>query len=390
MWTRRRIRTFAFAFIAVMSALFLVSRLTAAGGIDWNGNGLFPDFAQVYVAGEQILRDQGRSLYDKDLFYREVNHVLNASDRHGFFPVYPPITAVFGTPWTLLPYPAAAWTHALLSVLAACCLARDMARYFFGESDDASIAILLFLAFLPLWRVWMFGQNSVWALAILWGSWRLWSSGVGFTAGLLLSLGLFKPQLFVGAWIWAMLWGNVRLRCGLIVGLIVNFVLAMICGGDSIWTQWLVAIQHTATLLERIDWMTSLPHAWRLAGGEEWLGSAGIYAVMVLGAVLWGIVLLHLKRSNASPTSGLYLALLGSWVLTPRLYVYDWILAWPLLLAAWKYGSPRVRNAIAWGAPLFWIHDFFGMLHIPILTIAAVAVFVCLMRQSIRDGCAVQ
>jgi hypothetical protein len=386
MWTRRQIRTLAFAFMAVMSVCFLVSRLTAVNGIDFNGNGLFPDFAQVYVAGQQILHNQGRSLYDKEIFYREVNRVLNASDRDGFFPVYPPITAVFGTPWTLMPYPAAAWTHALLSVLAACCLAWDISRYFFGESDDASIAMLLFLAFLPLWRVWLFGQNSIWALALLWGSWRLWSSGAGLTSGLLLSLGLFKPQLFVGAWLWTLLWGNHRLRLGLILGLAAGVALGMICGGWSIWTQWLGAIQHTVTFSERIDWMTSLPHAWRLAGGEKLLGSVWIHAVLILGVILWGAVLLHLKRKNASPTLALCLALVGSWILTPRLYVYDWILAWPLLLAAWKYGTARVRLAIAWGAPLFWIHDFFGMLHIPILTLVGVAVFVCLIRQTIQDG----
>jgi hypothetical protein len=382
MWTRRWIRMFALTFIAVMFAASLALRLTAVNGIDYCGNALFPDFAQLYVSGQHILNNQGRTLYDEKPFYREVNRILNAEESAGFYPVYPPFAAVLAAPWTLVSYPLAAWSHALLCILVACCLARDMARYFFADSDDALIATLLFLAFLPLWRVWLFGQNSIWALAILWGSWRLWVSGAGLASGLVLSLGLFKPQLFVGAWLWAILWGNRRLRLGLILGIAAGVALGMICGGCSIWIQWLDAARHTTALVERIDWMTSLPHAWKLAGGENLFGVAWIYAVMVAGGVVWGLVLLQLRWKNASPTFALYVALLGGWLLTPRLYVYDWILAWPLLLAAWKYGTHRTRLAIAWGGLLFWIHDLFGILHVPILTLLGVAAFVWLLRQA--------
>jgi hypothetical protein len=386
MWTRRRIRTFALAFIAVMLAASVLLRLTAVDGIDYCGNALFPDFAQVYVAGEYALRHQSDLLYDQGPFFEEVNRVLKSTDSAGFYPVYPPIVVVWGAPWAILPYPAAAWLHALLTVLAACLLARDMARYFFADRDDAFIAALLFLAFLPLWRVWMFGQNSIWALAVLWGAWRLWRAGAGFTAGLVLSLGLFKPQLFVGAWLWAMLWGNRRLRSGLIVGLGCGVAVGMICGGPAIWMQWLDAVRNTTALVERIDWMTSLPHAWKLMGGEYLCGSACIYAAMLAGGVLWGIALLRMKYKNASPAFALCFALFGSWILAPRLYVYDWILAWPLLLAAWKYSTPRVRSVIAWGGLLFWVHDLFGMLHVPILTLVGVAAFVCLLVQRRWSG----
>jgi hypothetical protein len=279
--------------------------------------------------------------------------------------VYPPLVVVWGAPWALLSYPAAAWLHALLAILAACWLARDMARYFFADRDDAFIAALLFLAFLPLWRVWMFGQNSIWALAVLWGAWRLWRAG---------------------AWLWAMLWGNRRLRSGLIVGLGCGVAVGMICGGPAIWMQWLDAVRNTTALVERIDWMTSLPHAWKLIGGEYLFGRACIYAVMLAGGVLWGIALLRMKYKNASPTYALCFALFGSWILAPRLYVYDWILAWPLLLAAWRYGTPRVRSVIAWGGLLFWIHDLFGMMHVPILTLVGVAVFVWLLAQRRWSG----
>jgi hypothetical protein len=382
MWTRRRIRIFSITFIAVMAASFLALRLTAVNGIDYCGSSLFPDFGQVYVAGQQILHGHGDALYDRDFIYRETNRVLNASDEAGFYPVYPPITAVLAAPWALLPYREAAWTHAILTLFVACYLARDMARWFFGKSDDATIATLLFLGFLPLWRVWMFGQNSVWALLILWGAWRLWTSDAGFKSGLLLSLGLFKPQLFVGAWLWAILWGNRRLRSGLILGLTTCVALGMICGGYTIWTQWFNAILNTTAFLEHIEWMTSLPHAWKLMGGERILGTAWIYVVLAIGGLAWGLALLQMKRKNASPNFALCLAMLGSWVLTPRLYVYDWILAWPLLLAAWKYGTQRMQNVIALGGLLFWVHDLFGMLHIPILALAGVAAFVWLLHRS--------
>jgi hypothetical protein len=72
MWTRRRIRTFALAFIAVMLAGSVLLRLTAVDGIDYCGNALFPDFAQVYVAGEYALRHQSDLLYDQGPFFEEV------------------------------------------------------------------------------------------------------------------------------------------------------------------------------------------------------------------------------------------------------------------------------------------------------------------------------
>jgi hypothetical protein len=417
-FTRRRIRILAIAFIAAMTAAYLVLRLTAVHEIDRNGNALFPDFAQIYIAGRHILHGEGQSLYDRELFYREVNSVLHETDSAGFYPVYPPITAVFAAPWAMLSYPAAAWMHAILAALVACWLARDMARYFFGRSEDASMAILLFLAFLPWWRTWMFGQFSIWALAILWGSWRLWRSNVGFASGCVLALGLLKPQLFIGAWIWAVLWGNGRLRAGLALGLVAGVALGIIFGGGDIWAQWVQAIANTAGFRERVHWMTSLPHAWRLAGGEGLLGGVWSYVVMFVGAVVWGIALLRLKcndsaanfmlpaglaqanaglgganmrqyavardnpSSNAPAITALCLALVGGWILSPRMYVYDWILAWPLFLAAWKYGSPRMRQVIAWCAPLFWIHDFFAMLHIPILTLLGIAAFLLLLHQA--------
>jgi hypothetical protein len=407
----------ALGFIATITAVFLASRLTAVNGIDVNGNALFPDFAQIYIAGRHILHGQGRSLYDPQLFYREVNGVLQDTDAAGFYPVYPPITAVLAAPWALLPYPAAAWLHAILAVAAACWLARDMARYFFGPSEDASMAMLLFLSFLPLWRAWMFGQNSVWGLAILWGAWRLWRGGGGFAAGCVLALGLFKPQLFVGAWIWAILWGNYRLRLGLALGLAAGVGLGIICGGDPIWGQWLQGVVHTASFQERIGWMTSLPQAWKLVvGGTHW-GSVVSYAALIVGALVWGVALLQLKRDSTrnvlrraglagtdaslcgpdsgqpaaigggrsldpAAITGLCLALVGGWVLSPRMYVYDWILAWPLFLAAWKYGSARLRQTIAWCAPLFWIHDFVALLHVPILSLLGIAAFLWLLRQA--------
>jgi hypothetical protein len=106
---------------------------------------------------------------------------------------------------------------------------------------------------------------------------------------------------------------------------------------------------------------------------------AWVYGFMAVAAIAWAAALLQIKRKNGSPMAALCLALAGSLVLSPRLYVYDWILAWPLLLAAWKYGDHRLRLAIAWAAPLFWIHDLFGKLHIPILTLVALAVFIWLM-----------
>jgi hypothetical protein len=399
-----------------MTAVYLAMRLTAVNGIDRNGNALFPDFAQIYVAGRHILHRQGRSLYDGELFYGEVNRVLHETDSAGFYPVYPPIAAVFAAPWAVLSYPAAAWMHAILAALVACWLARDMARYFFGQSDDASTAILLFLAFLPLWRTWLFGQFAIWALAILWGAWRLWRSNAGFASGCVLALGLLKPQLFLGAWIWAVLWGNYRLRSGLALGLVVGVALGVVFGGGDIWAQWLHAVATTAAFRERVHWMTSLPHAWRLVGGEGLLGSVWSYVALLIGAVVWGIALLRLKcastpnfmppaglakaneglcganvrqyaargdrSANAVAITALCLALVGGWVLSPRMYVYDWILAWPLFLAAWKYGSVRMRRVIACCAPLFWIHDFFAMLHIPILTLLGIAAFLWLLRQA--------
>jgi hypothetical protein len=400
MLNRRLIRVFALTFIGVMAVGFLALRLTAVGGVDRCGNELFPDFAQIYVAGRQVVDHQGGSLYDKNRVYTEINRVLNATGVGGFYPMYPPITAVFGTVWSWMPYSTAAWLHAVLSVLVAVWLARDMARYFFGDSDggfdggsnDATLAMLLFLAFLPLWRVWMFGQCSVWALAALWLAWRLWTADASFAAGLMLSLGWCKPQLFIGAWLWAILWGNRSLRIALAAGSFGCIAVGMIFGGPTIWWQWLSAVVFSTTLSEHIQWVTSLPFAWKLVGGESLCSAAWITAATAGLGVVWLATLWQVKRRCPTnpPGIALALALFGGWFLMPRLYVYDWIIGWPLLLAAWKYGTARERTLLGFAASLFWVHDLFGVAHIPVLALAGLAVLLGLIgctRWQEGEGC---
>jgi hypothetical protein len=259
-----------------------------------------------------------------------------------------------------------------------------MARYFFGDSEDTTTATLLFLAFLPLWRVWLFGQCSVWSLTILWGAWRLWKSDRSFMAGLVLSLGLMKPQVFIGAWAWAILWGNRRSHFGLFLGLINGVLLGMLCGGVMIWRQWIDAVLFSTTLVERIQWMTTLPQAWRLIGGEHLFGTRWILAGMAVAGVVWALSLLWMRRKDVSPEFALCFALFGGWFLMPRLYVYDSIAAWPILLAGWKYGTPRLRTFFAYCAPVFWIHDFFSLFNIPILAIAGIVAFVWFLQQTVE------
>jgi len=66
--------------------------------------------------------------------------------------------------------------------------------------------------------------------------------------------------------------------------------------------------------------MTSLPHAWKLAGGEGlFWASPGFTAVMAAGVVAWGLVLLATQMEECLADFALYIALLGGWILTPRL-----------------------------------------------------------------------
>jgi hypothetical protein len=374
---RRAAAGAAFLFLA----LFLVSRLTAREGKDWNGNPLFPDFASFYVVGKMVAAGETDRIYDPEIVPDRIGMLLRIGAEDRYYYLYPPFVAGVCLPLSALPYPAAAWLFFFGNLFLGGWLAFRWPRAVAGAEEVRVEAALLFLASVPFWRTVMFGQNSLLLLAILLGAYENWKKKREFLAGLILSLGFYKPQILVGVFLWLVLFGGWRARLGLLAGAAGWVVAGSAVGGVELWGQWLEAVQRMAGAVENPLWkhsLWSLPTLWFPAGIPG--GGGAVFSAVFVMAAAAGLVILGAAAWEAGKKGkvdlgeqALPLALVGGLLLTPRLYQYDLVMMYPGMLMLWgasENPSKKMGMLVACGA--FYANDLFQALRIPLLTFGGI------------------
>jgi hypothetical protein len=195
--TPGRVRRIAIVVIAVNVVLYAV--VIARGRFPFDGMGavVLPDFLAHLTAARLVEHGQQALLYDVHA-QSEVQRAITHDP--GFLDLYlsPPLASVIYAMFGPLKYwaAAAAWTLVSLALLLAS--ARRIRQLMPGTpSADVSLLLLATFASQPIIQLLGSGQDTAVSLWIA-------TTGTAFAlarndaaAGLVLSLGLFKPQLFV-------------------------------------------------------------------------------------------------------------------------------------------------------------------------------------------------
>jgi len=384
--TRERLRRFAVCAAlaaSVFASVLLLSR-ASGGGLDFFGNPLFADFAQIHLASQIVADGKTGELYQQKEFFLTTNRLL---ENTGYYSLYPPVTGYLFLPFSPLHYQWAAWIFFFLNLLLAWWLCRDITGHLIPDKNDAALAAWMFWGSFPVWRTLLFGQNSFLSLAFVWCFYRC-RERYPLAGGLALSLGLFKPQLFIGLWLWAMLFGSMKVRGGLLLGLTAGWAVPSFFGGGGIWIEWVKSVTAlTPTMKDDLHLMHSLHHAWLLLFGSCMFPVVE-KIIFVFAAIFFLAVLLRMRLDmRRDEPASMGWALLGTIVLSPRIFQYDLVLLCPLLAGLWarKAYFVHARFWVVSAYFCFWLHEVAGRVHLPVPTVLGIAGFCYWGQRILRE-----
>lgn len=396
-----RIRRVTVSVVAVFAVLFIWLRVTAVDGVDRFGNVLSPDFGQFYVAGQLAASGQVTRIYEEPFFFARVNALFGQPPGADGYPfLYPPFVPWLCVPLSWMPYAVAASVYLLVSVAVMALVGRWLAREWMDDRESATDAVWLLVASLPAIRCVLYGQNGWLTLVIACVGFQLWRARRDGWCGLVFALGAFKPQLFLGLWLWLLVFGSNRARLGLVLGGIGSLVLGCAATGDGrLWLQWLHAAAQmrdsSATLGLMYSWWQAF--AWRgLTDGTGAVVRVASWSLLALGWMsVLGVMAVRYRREEtreASGTTAFMLALMG-WVwLTPRFAQYDALILYPVLVWVWARSGKAVgrwnweRVCTICLLSSFYLGDFFSKIQIPFITVLGVAFWIMLCIESIHSS----
>ncbi|HSI87248.1 MAG: glycosyltransferase family 87 protein [Candidatus Methylacidiphilales bacterium] len=384
--SERMIRWGRAGFIAVL-AVWFVTQVLAPGPLDIFGRPMAPDLAGFYVAGRMVSQGRAASLYDGPVFFEESRHVLGFKDPAGFEFLYPPFVAVLCVPLSWLPFQVLAWLYLMASVGLGLGLGWRIGSHYLGETQEARAACWLFAASPPFLQCILYGQNGLLTLAILWEVWRMFADGRPERASVWMGLGCWKPQLWLPLWGAAVLLWGWRLWPGVLV--IVAMISLSLPFGMESWVAWLDTVRHhipdPATLFRQ----HSLMNGCELLGLNTTFARGASAALLLFWICVMGRCVWNKLRDtpsdffNSNRGAIACFALLSGVLIIPRVFQYDLVIFYPVMIAAWVTCTGTVRGYRAVMATLvvIWLGDTSSLLHIPFLTIAMLAWAVWLGRK---------
>jgi hypothetical protein len=193
----RRARAYALMVILVFGIVYGAGIARRTGMIDGFGHIIGVDLLEGRTGGLMVLDHRGADLYDVTI---EADYQKTALGHPGSVPgmipfIWPPFVAFFYVPFALVPHGLAfvLWSGFSLACLAAALLVMRYEAPLTGAHWKS--IFLLGLSFYPTLEGLMAGNNSLITVAILALVYRALRSGKDMTAGLLLGLQFYRPQL---------------------------------------------------------------------------------------------------------------------------------------------------------------------------------------------------
>ncbi|HEX8681804.1 MAG TPA: glycosyltransferase family 87 protein [Ardenticatenaceae bacterium] len=332
-----------------ISAAFLLVVLPSIGLVV----GLRADFMAFYAAGLAILRGEADQLYNAEVL-REWQVALVGPYKGTRF-VYLPIYAVLYVPFAAqsLLVARALWFAFSVGILS---IALRVSRQWSGLSGWESA--LAFLAFPGSYALFIVGQNSPLTLllfALIGG--LMWRNRVGFMAGVLAGIALYKPQLLVSLlalWVWRKEWralGGFAVAAGAVglgsFAIHVPTTLAFLSQGQGLLSKTIVeGLGANASPWAELRHLVPL---------EAVSPVGGLLSLLGLGALL-------LAWRGSGPVGPYQHAMLwlAPLLVTPYVASYDLVLLLlPLSFLARRLKGDRLMQA---GVALLWIGPFGNLL----------------------------
>ena len=198
------------------------------------------DFRQLYAAGYLVCTGHSHELYDYGL-QRQVQDSLVSNDERALPFIRPAYQALLFAPFSFISY-RTAYLAFLIVNLGALVLCFVLLRDNLGNLKNEwwGLPPALFLAFYPVSLAIMQGQDSILLVACLCASLLCLRRGRQVSAGLLLGLGFFKPQIVIPVTVLFYGWRSWKFLAGFTI---TSGILTAVSMRITGWPQTLVFIR---------------------------------------------------------------------------------------------------------------------------------------------------
>lgn len=342
----------ALAFALALSFCFTL--VTGSGARTASGR-LGGDYPAFYVGGDLIASADRHDLYDPAVQAR-AQAGLFPDDEEGVLAfAYPPHVALAYAPLAALPYRVSYALHTALMLaclVSALTLARPLIPLLQRHFETATIAAI---AFYPMFRAITAGQNTALSLLLLVASWRFVHEGRDLSAGVMLGLLLFKPQLaapLIGLHLLAR-------RDRVIAGVLVTALTTWAISAALLGVNWFSGWWKQATAFAEKDADANGPNAVSILGiAERVFGGGTTAAKLAAAAPILAVTVITVAIWHRQPARALKwpvaAALATALLVSPHAMFYDaGLLVIPLAVLI---GSGRRNAAFAAGA--LWVVAF--------------------------------
>ena len=362
--TGERLWLYPLATLSV-SALILVSAFVLGDYPKLLGGGIaFPDYLAHWTGGRMLLDGNTTHLYEPAVQHAIQAKAVGPSELSWF--VSPPFAAPLYAPFAVLGFGASAvlWTVSSLAFfILAVRLMRPLAPMLFKEHSLQVIVIIA--ATQPVFELFGSGQDS--ALGLL-----LWVAGIRLalakhdaSAGVVLALGLFKPQQFMLVPIVFLVQRRFRALgawASTVAVLAAASVATVGVRGTVDWFRLPFSNYYNhAVQIDQAWKMQSLPALVTTALPGSWSGASSSLGLIV-GAALVAIFvrqLIRARRAGLPDVQVWMLTLLATVVVSPHLVIYDLVLVLvPILYLIEHHNTRTVRVGcvflffLTWTVPL--------------------------------------
>ena len=317
-----RLRWYPRILLVTLTVVLVLVTVSGDGSESADGR-LGGDFPSFYGAGTIVANGDAPDLYDAETQIAAQAGLLDEPGDYLYF-AYPPFFSYPYAALSTLGYRTAFLVHTLLMGLAlwgAVHLARPLLPRLLRSSEHEVAAVAVSLAFYPILRSLLGGQNTTLTLLLLVAVWRLAADGREGAAGLVLALMLYKPQfglVYAALFLVARRWRILAWWAGGAVGL---YIVAAVLFGARWVGEWLDQVSEFGERNLEVNGNLMIS---AIGFFENLLGSgapASIAAAVIVVGVLAFLVPLW-WRSGAS-ANGMALAAAGLVLLAPSALYYD-------------------------------------------------------------------
>ncbi len=341
--THRRL-TYAWITGIVLWLSWLLSIILGPGNLDLASQAIGTDYLQFYASGLTLARGASSQLYDFAYQAQLEQEIIGPDLQYFHANLTPPFLAWVFVPLSSIPY---AWSFAAWSGIGF--IYAWVSLRMLGTRETWR-RLAWALSWFPVFASISFGQNSLLSLFILCLAYLLWQRKHKYSAGLVASLLLYKPQLLIGvAILWLIQWRrDWKTLTGLLTGGCILAGLTFIFLPEA-------AIDYLHLVRDFLPGMIygeqfPLYHLHALRGflvlllpGQIWLVELVSIIVSITGLIFY---LRILKSVRNEPKLQFVAAICFTIFITPHAMIYDWVLllipavllwqAYPELKQYWK------------------------------------------------------